>query len=144
MNLSNRNNLIFMEFEILGKRQKDIAIAHGLAEKTVKLIICRIRKNQMTQPTHKELNEKIKKLYNNGYGKELIQHKLKVTRQHVNTAIGYMVKKERAEIVKPEKTYPYHERDEAMKKFYNTLNTKGALSKVHIQDMGSYNSGYTK
>ena len=99
----------------------------------------------MTQPTHKELNEKIKKLYNNGYGKELIQHKLKVTRQHVNTAIGYILKKQRV-IVEVEKVIflPYQERDEAMKKFYNTLNTKGALSKLHIQDMGSFNSGYAK
>ena len=44
MNLSTRNNYIYMEFETLGKRQKVIAKEHGLAEKTVKLIICKIRK----------------------------------------------------------------------------------------------------
>lgn len=45
-NIATRNNYIFMEFEILGKRQKVIAKEHGLAEKTVKLIICKIRKTQ--------------------------------------------------------------------------------------------------
>ena len=52
-NLSPRNNYIFMEFEVLGKRQKVIAKEHGLTEKTVKLIICKIRKIRNELQKHK-------------------------------------------------------------------------------------------
>lgn len=37
----------------------------------------------------------------------------------------------------------YAERDAQMRDFFNSLNTKGALSKLHMQDMGRVNAGYT-
>lgn len=55
MDLKTRNNMIYMDFEILGKRQKVIANEYGLAEKTVKLIICRIRKERNDQTNRAEV-----------------------------------------------------------------------------------------
>jgi hypothetical protein len=45
-NLQHRNNLIYMYYEILGLRQKEIGSIFGLAEKTVKLIIGKVRRER--------------------------------------------------------------------------------------------------
>lgn len=46
MNIQERNNLIFMEFHILGLPQKVIAHKHGIGVRHVKRIISEIRKNE--------------------------------------------------------------------------------------------------
>jgi orotate phosphoribosyltransferase-like protein len=86
---------------------------------------------------HKQTSAKIRELYTAGKTKEEIQDELDVDRRTVNIALGYMLKKTREAMKAPTETpvVLYAERDAKMKDFYNSLNTKGALSKLHMHDM---------
>ena len=71
---------------------------------------------------------------NHGLGKQYVQ---KIFTDH-------KAKQKLLELSDKSSVRLFAERDMEMKKFYKSLNTKGALSKLHIQDMGKINSGYTR
>jgi orotate phosphoribosyltransferase-like protein len=96
---------------------------------------------------HKQTSAKIRELFNDGKTKQEIQDELKISRRTVNSATWYMIKKEK-DALKPKQETPvkvaypetiYSERDARMREFYSSLNTKGALSKLHMHDMGNNN-----
>lgn len=91
---------------------------------------------------HKQTSAKIRKLFTDGKSKDEIQAELNVNRRMVNVALGYMLKKQREALQPDMATSPavlYAERDAQMREFYSSLNTKGALSKLHMHDMRNTN-----
>jgi hypothetical protein len=86
---------------------------------------------------HKQTSAKIRELFNDGKTKQEIKLELGVTGRRVNSALDYMLRKQKAArnpCVKQSSApvVPYAERDAQMLEFYNSLNTKGALSKLHM------------
>ncbi|MFA6904404.1 MAG: hypothetical protein WC236_15120 [Gallionellaceae bacterium] len=85
---------------------------------------------------HKQTSAKIRELFNDGKTKHEIKLELGVTGRRVNSALDYMLRKEKAATqprTEPASApvVPYAERDAQMLEFYNSLNTKGAMSMFH-------------
>jgi len=86
---------------------------------------------------HKQTSAKIRELFTAGKTKQEIKLELGVTGRRVNSALDYMLRKEKAArnpCVKQSSApvVPYAERDAQMREFYSSLNTKGALSMCHV------------
>lgn len=144
-NIETRNNFIFMEFEILGKRQKEIAKEHGLAEKTVKLIICEIRKdNLMTtgRPEKTDRNLSVITDFKFGMTAAHVAKKYELRIDHARKIYSEYLRKQKIAEDESKIKGLYYERDAQMKAFYKSLNTKGKLSKLHMHDIGVTKSGY--
>jgi hypothetical protein len=85
---------------------------------------------------HKQTSAKIRELFNAGKTKQEIKDELGVTGRRVNSALDYMLRKEKkiTEVrTEPASApvVPYAERDAQMREFYASLNTKGAMSMFH-------------
>jgi hypothetical protein len=85
---------------------------------------------------HKQTSAKIRELFNDGKTKQEIKDELNVTGRRVNSALDYMLRKEKAAMqprTEPASApvVPYAERDARMLEFYNSLNTKGTMSMFH-------------
>lgn len=81
---------------------------------------------------------KIREMHISGKNKREIQDELGVTYKTVWNALDYLKQKRGGVVPKfIPTTLPYAERDEQIKQFYASLNTKGALSASHMHDIVS-------
>jgi hypothetical protein len=98
------------------------------------------------RPPNTERNNAIIAAFNDGVPADEIAKTHNLEKQYVQKIFSVHKQKLKEQEIADEgygSVRLYAERDAQMRDFFNSLNTKGALSKLHMQDMGRVNAGYT-